>query len=258
MAQAKPVEARTVEKLQVYVYDNRQNMGTAAGLAVAEKMRALLAENGQVNMVFAAAPSQNEFLDALVAAEGIDWARVTAFHLDEYIGLPADSPQRFAQYLEDHILGRVPVGRVYLMDGNAEPTAECQRYAALLAEHPLHIACVGIGENGHLAFNDPPVADFDDPEMVKVVELEHRCREQQVHDGCFPTLDEVPTHALTMTIPAIMAAKDVFCMVPGSTKQEAIERTLNGPISTKCPATVLRRHTAARLYVDRDAAKLIL
>lgn len=258
MAESRSVITRVVDQLRVVICTDRREMGSAAGEAAAQKLRDVLAAEGKANMVFAAAPSQNEFLDALVAAGGIDWSRVTAFHLDEYIGLPADAPQRFAQYLHDHLFSRVEMGRVHLIDPGAEPAAECQRYSALLAAHPLHIACVGIGENGHLAFNDPPVADFADPVAAKVVELEQRCRQQQVNDGCFPSLTEVPTHAITMTIPAIMAAQSILCMVPGVTKQEAVKRTLSGSISTECPATVLRRHPAACLYLDRDAAQLIL
>jgi glucosamine-6-phosphate deaminase len=135
---------------------------------------------------------------------------------------------------------------------------ECKRYTDLLAQHPFHIACIGIGENGHIAFNDPPVADFDDPHTVKIVELEERCRNQQVHDGCFPTVDAVPTHALTLTIPAIMAAQTVFCMVPGPTKQEAVWRTVKQLISPDCPASIMRRHQHAVLYVDKAAANKIL
>ena len=253
-----PVATRTVDQLQVNIYETRQDMGQAAGKAAAEKLRSLLGTNERVNMVFAAAPSQNEFLDALTAAEGIDWSRVTAFHLDEYIGLPAGAPQRFAKYLEDHLFSRVSFGQIHLIDPTAESEAECERYSSLLRENPLDIACVGVGENGHLAFNDPPVADFEDPKAVKVVELDQRCRQQQVNDGCFPTIDEVPTHALTMTIPAIMAAKEIYCIVPGSTKAEAIDNMMNGPITTECPASILRRHANSRLYIDRDAGERVL
>ena len=254
----KRVATRMADKLQVIVYETRQDMGAAAGRAVAEKIRSLLKSQERVSMVFAAAPSQNEFLDALTAAEGIDWSRVTAFHLDEYIGLPADAPQRFAKYLEDHLFSKVKFGNIYLIDVTADPEAECERYSDLLKANPLDIACVGIGENGHLAFNDPPVADFDDPKLVKVVELDEICRQQQVNDGCFPNIDAVPTHALTMTIPAIMAATEIHCIVPGPTKEDAVEKTINGPIDTSCPASILRTHSKATLYIDRDAAAKVL
>jgi glucosamine-6-phosphate deaminase len=190
----KPIMEKTVDKLRIEIYENRPDMGAAAAAAVVKELKELLAKLDEVNMVFAAAPSQNEFLAALIAAEGIDWSRVNAFHLDEYIGLPKDAPQRFANFLNNAIFGKLPFKTINLLDGTAEPAAECARYSALLAKHPLHIACIGIGENGHIAFNDPPVADFQDPHMVKVVELDEICRNQQVNDGCFPTLADVPTH----------------------------------------------------------------
>lgn len=253
-----PIATKTAGKLQVKVYESRTDMGQGAAAAVAARIGQVLATQPVAHMVFAAAPSQNEFLDALVATPGIDWSRIVAFHLDEYRGLPEHAPQRFATYLNQHIFARVPFRTVHFLNGNAEPAAECRRYGELLARHPLHIACIGIGENGHLAFNDPPVADFHDHAAVKVVELDQRCREQQVHDGCFPTVDAVPTHALTLTIPAIMAAQAIFCMVPGPTKQEAVQRTLNLPVSTECPATIMRTHKDAALFLDRAAAQLIL
>lgn len=247
-----------VDHLQVRVYFGRREMGAAAAEAVAGRIREVLSRRPVTGMVFAAAPSQNEFLEVLCGAEGLDWSRVTAFHLDEYIGLPADAPQRFGNFLRDRLFDRVKPGRVYYLSDSGSPEEACQRYSALLAENPVDIACIGIGENGHIAFNDPPVADFADPRAVKVVKLEKRCREQQVHDGCFPSMDAVPTHALTMTIPAIMAARWIYCMVPGPTKQEAILHTLKDPISTACPASVLRRHKQACLYLDKAAAALVM
>jgi glucosamine-6-phosphate deaminase len=254
----KPVMEKTADKLRVEIYEDRPSMGLAAATAVVTELKGLLAQYDEVNMVFAAAPSQNEFLASLVATEGIDWSRVNAFHLDEYIGLPKDAPQRFANFLKNAIFDKLPFKSVNLLDGNVEPAVECARYGSLLAKHPLHIACIGIGENGHLAFNDPPVADFEDPSAVKVVELDDICRNQQVNDGCFPTVADVPTHALTLTIPAIMAAKSLYCMVPGPTKTNAVMRTVTGPISTECPASIMRKHDKACLYVDRAAAALIM
>lgn len=254
----KPIMEKTADKLRIEIYEDRPSMGLAAANAVVKELKELLAKHDEVNMVFAAAPSQNEFLASLVAAEGVDWSRVNAFHLDEYIGLPQDAPQRFANFLNNAIFNKLPFKTVNLLDGNAEPAVECARYSALLAQHPLHIACIGIGENGHLAFNDPPVADFQDPHMVKVVELDSICRNQQVNDGCFPTIDAVPTHALTLTIPAITAAKSLYCIVPGPTKTNAVMRTVTGPISTECPASIMRTHDRACLYVDRAAAALIM
>jgi glucosamine-6-phosphate deaminase len=252
-----PVREFNADRLRVKVYADRAAMGAAAAAAVAADLRRLLAENAGVNMVFAAAPSQNEFLATLVASPGIAWERVTAFHLDEYIGLPKEAPQRFVRFLNERVFSRLPFKQVHVLDGDADPEAECRRYAALLAEHPLHIACIGIGENGHIAFNDPPVADFADPQAVKIVALDQRCREQQVNDGCFARIEEVPTHALTLTIPAIMRAEIIHCIVPGPTKREAVLNTVTGPVATSCPASILRTHKEAYLYIDRDAAALL-
>ena len=206
-------------------------------------------------MIFAAAPSQNEFLETLRGAEKIDWKRVTAFHMDEYLGLSADAPQSFRRYLKERLFDRVHPGEVHLIAGEApSPEEECARYAHLLAEAPIDIVCLGIGENGHLAFNDPPVADFADPKMVKVVELDEACRRQQVHDGCFARFEEVPTHAITLTIPVLLSGGWLYCVVPGPTKREAVEKALTSPISPACPASILRTHARARLYLDRDSA----
>lgn len=246
-----------VENLIVQRCIDRAQLGAMAARAVSENIRESLDEKGTVSIVFAAAPSQSEFLEALRGMEDIDWSRVTAFHLDEYIGIPRSAPQNFAKFLDDHLFNIVRPGKVYYLDGNtADLDAECERYAQLLQEHGLDIACLGIGENGHLAFNDPPTADFADPKWVKVVELDEMCRQQQVNDGAFPSVDEVPRIALTMTIPAMMAARRVYSMVPGQAKQQAVRNTLEGPISTVCPATVLRRHLAATLFIDRDSAQL--
>jgi len=246
---------RKFASLFVEIHPDRRSLGRAAGVAVAAKLRELLGQQTRVRMVFAAAPSQNEFLETLSAAEGIDWKRVTAFHMDEYLGLSAEAPQSFRRYLKEHLFDRVHPGEVYLLRGETpSPEEECGRYADLLAEAPIDIVCLGIGENGHLAFNDPPVADFADPKMVKVVQLDEACRRQQVHDGCFARLEEVPTHAITLTIPVLFSGGWLYCVVPGPTKREAVKNALTGPISTACPASILRIHPRARLYLDRDSA----
>ncbi len=251
------VEKLKTDQLSVEVYATRDDMGIAAGQAVAGCMRALLREKDRIRMVFAAAPSQNEFLAELSSLSDLDWQRVTALHMDEYVGIGANAPQSFVRYLREHLYDRVKPGVVHSLDGSAsDPMAECERYANLLGEAPIDIVCAGIGENGHLAFNDPPDADFDAPETVKVVNLALACREQQVHDGCFPDLGSVPKRALTLTIPALMAATYVFCVVPGPTKAGAVRDTLLGPVSALCPATVLRRHSSAIVYLDTDSARL--
>ena len=253
-----PDPARTlrVNRLDIRVYDDRTTMGEAAGTSIAGAMRSVLARQPRVRMAFAAAPSQVETLAALTAAPGIDWSRVTAFQLDDYVTLPITAPQRFGQFLHAHIFDRVRPGEVHLLGAvapGADMTPECDRYAALVGASPLDIVCLGIGENGHLAFNDPPVADFEDPALVKPVELDAACREQQVNDGCFSTVDEVPTHAVTLTIPALLGGARLVCVVPGITKRAAVRRTLDGPVTTACPASILRTHPDCTLFLDADS-----
>jgi len=256
-----PVAELKVDKARVLVFRTRSEIGRAAAHLVADLVRDLTRESGEpINMVFAAAPSQDEFLEALVRIPGIDWGRVQAFHLDEYLGLPPEAPQRFSQYLQEKIFSRLPFKKVFYIDPDrsSSPEETCARYRALLDENPLHVACIGIGENGHIAFNDPPLADFQDPCKVKVVKLEERSRRQQVNDGCFPSLEEVPTHAVTLTVPAIMEARTIVCVVPGARKREAVKAALNGPISPACPASILRKHPNATIFLDEESASLIL
>jgi glucosamine-6-phosphate deaminase len=250
------VRIMKVDKLQAKVYVDRVRLGRAAGEAAAGKLKELLAKK-PVSVIFAAAPSQNEFLETLVAAKGVDWSRVTAFHMDEYVGLPSSASQSFGRWLRDRIFDKVRPGKVHYLDGLAKDAdGECARYGELLRAAPPDITCMGVGENGHLAFNDPPVADFKDPRAVKVVELDLASRKQQVNDGCFATLDAVPKTAITLTIPTLLSAPWIYCMVPGPRKAPAVKRTLEGSIATECPATILRQHERAVLFLDRDSASL--
>jgi glucosamine-6-phosphate deaminase len=251
--QPQPVIAETVDRLKVNVYANRRDLGTAAGKAAAARIKDLLGKKDRIRMIFAAAPSQNEFLETLAADKEIDWSRITAFHMDEYIGLPNDAPQKFSRFLSEKLFDIVKPGTVHLIDSSNTIEAECKRYGDLIREAPIDIVCLGIGENGHIAFNDPPVADFNDPLVIKPVELDDACRQQQVNDGCFAKFDDVPAHALTLTIPTLMSGSYLYCMVPGPTKRKAVQRTLNGSISTECPSTILRTHPNCTLYVDRDS-----
>lgn len=246
------------EKLKIKVFDNRRSLGENAALEAASKIRELLKEKSEINMIFAAAPSQNEFLENLLG-ENIEWNRINAFHMDEYIGLESNAPQGFGNFLRDRLFGKVNFKSVnYIQGSKGDPQAECARYAELLKKHPTDIVCLGIGENGHLAFNDPPVADFSDPLLVKVVELDQVCRQQQVNDGCFASLDLVPTHAISITIPGLMAGRFIFGMVPGKTKTEAVYHTAKDSIGTSCPATILKTHSSAVLYTDKDSAGRLL
>lgn len=245
----------TADLLQVNIYENRSEMGKAAAADIADAIRRVLAEKEVCNMIFAAAPSQNEVLASIVADKSIDFTRINAFHMDEYIGLPGDAPQAFGNFLRRALFDHAPWRSVNYINGNAaDIEAECARYTALLTEYPTDIVVLGIGENGHVAFNDPPVADFADPVLIKPVPLDPICRQQQVNDGCFASLDLVPTHALTLTVPALMAGKELYCVVPAPTKANAVASTVNGPVGEHCPATAMRNHPHASLYIEPDSA----
>ena len=247
-----------VDKLTVKIYKDRPEMGAAAASEISAKIRELLAEKSEINMIFAAAPSQSEVLAALVADKNIEWNRVNAYHMDEYIGLDKDAPQGFGNFLKAHIFGRVPFKSVNYIDITAtDANVEAERYGKLLDENLTDIVVMGIGENGHIAFNDPPVADFNDKKTVKPVRLDEICRQQQVNDGCFKTIDDVPTHALTLTVPTLTRAPYLFCIVPAATKAWAVRETLNGSIDEHCPASVLRTHDNAVLYIETESAKLL-
>lgn len=233
-------------------------MGAAAAADVAAAIHEALSRKEMINMIFAAAPSQSAFLASLVATPGIPWERIRAFHMDEYIGLPCDAPQGFGNFLDRHIFGLVPLGEVYYISCEVpDASEECRRYSELLRKYPVDIVCLGIGENGHIAFNDPGVADFDDPALVKIVPLDDVCRMQQVHDGCFGSVEQVPTHALTLTIPALTAAESMYCIVPCPTKAAAVRAAVQGPVTESCPASVLRTHAKSYLYLDSDSASLL-
>ena len=246
------------ENLEVKVYQDRARMGEAAASSVSEQIVKLLNQQEFVNIVFASAPSQNEFLTALIKQTGIDWKRINAFHVDEYIGLPENSPQKFGFFLKEKLFKYLPFRTLnYINSNSPDSFAECGRYAELLQQYPADIVCLGIGENGHLAFNDPHVADLNDPVRVKIVDLDFECRRQQVTDGCFDNLSNVPKLAITLTIPALMAGKHVYCIVPGKNKAAAVYNTLYKKISEQCPASVLRTHPDAVLFLDEDSGALI-
>lgn len=251
---------KTMKKdlLTVNIYETRDEMGKAAGADIKAKILELLATKETINMIFAAAPSQNEVLASLAADPEIPWNRVNAFHMDEYIGLSADAPQGFGNFLKNAIFGRAPFKSVnYINISAPDAEKECERYAALLAANPTDIVVMGIGENGHIAFNDPPVADFADKKMVKPVQLDEVCRNQQVNDGCFATLNDVPKTAITLTVPTLFAGDYLFCIVPAKTKANAVRATIEGEIGEHCPATILRRHASAILYLDGDSSALL-
>jgi glucosamine-6-phosphate deaminase len=239
----------------VRVFADRRSLGQAAAADVAAEIRTRLTAHGTVRMVFAAAPSQQEMLDALVAEPDVDWSRVTAFQMDDYLGLADDAPERFSSWLRAAIFDQLPFKAVHLMQTAGDADLRAAEYAGLLAEAPIDLCCLGIGVNGHLAFNDPPVADFADPLQAKVVELDETCRQQQVDDGCFASLADVPPSAITLTVPRLLDAERLFCVVPGPAKAPAVRRALHDEISEACPATALRTHPACVLYLDQESAR---
>lgn len=243
-----------VDKLRVVVADTRDEMGAIAAEDAAKYMRSMIADKGEINAIFAAAPSQNDVL-AHVCEEDIDWRKVTAYHMDEYVGLSKDAPQRFARYLDAHIFSKVNFKEInYLAgdDGKLNPV-----YSNMFAHNRADICFMGIGENGHIAFNDPPVADLFDTEFAKEVKLDDVCRMQQVHDGCFESFEKVPEKAITLTVPTLLRTGKLICVVPGPTKAKAVYDMLNAPIGTACPCTSLRLHSNATLYIDAEASKLL-
>lgn len=245
------IEKKKFDNLSVEIHPNRLSAGIEAGQKAAKELKRILEQKGRARMVFAAAPSQDEALEELVADPEIDWSKVVAFHMDEYVGLTIDAPQRFSHYLKIHLFDKISIGEVNLITGD-DPEQVCKEYAQKLGEGSIDIVCMGVGENGHIAFNDPSVADFQDTKTIKVVQLDDTCRQQQVNDGCFPDLDSVPEQAITLTVPALLSGACLICTVPGRRKGRAIRQMLFGDISTTCPASILRSHKNCTLYVDFD------
>ncbi len=246
-----------IDGIAIKILETRVQMGIAAAKAAAATIQTLLSAQEEINIVFAAAPSQNEFLSALIE-EPVDWLRINAFHMDEYIGLAADSSATFAYYLKEHLFSKAPFKSIHYLNGNTgDALSECKKYTTLLNQYPTDIVCMGIGENSHIAFNDPPVADFNDREIVKVVTLDNACRQQQVNDGCFTNLDAVPTHALTLTVPALLNCKHILCIVPGERKAKAVFYTFNSAVSEQYPSTALRTHGNVQMFLDKDSSRLL-
>lgn len=240
------------------IFETRGLMGHNAANEIGNKLKGLLMLQIEVNIIFAAAPSQNEVLQSLTERKDIDWTKVNAFHMDEYIDLSADAPQGFGNFLKVGLFNKLPFKSVNYLNGNAEDKElECDRYSSLLKQYPADIVCMGIGENGHIAFNDPPVADFQDKKLVKVVLLDEACRQQQVNDGCFKLIGDVPIHALTLTIPALIKPPFIYCIVPGPTKSQAVFNTINQPIAERYPSTILRNHPNAILFLDKESASIL-
>ncbi len=243
------------DQLEVKAFDSALEMGRTASKYVVSNITKAIDLKGEARIILATGASQFAFLDSLRTATDILWERVTVFHLDEYLGMSDNHPASFRRYLRERILDHVRPGKMHFLEADARDIKkEINRYTSLLIEKPIDIACIGIGENGHIAFNDPPVADFNDPLLVKKVELDEACRNQQLGEGWFADLNEVPTHALTLTVPAIVRSEVISCVVPDERKVEAVRETLYGVISENCPATILRTHNNAVLWLDKDSA----
>jgi len=251
------IKTINTELLNTYVYETRSEMGKAAADAAADAIKKVIEKKGSANVIFAAAPSQNEMLEALLQTD-VDFTKVNAYHMDEYEGLSIENEQSFAKYLYDHVFSRAPFASVNYIPAKAGAEEACKIYGRLLEEAPPDVVCMGIGENGHIAFNDPPVADFKDKYTVKKVKLDDICRMQQVHDGCFPTFDDVPEYAITLTVPALMSAEYLICTVPASTKANAVQAMLYGEYGEVCPATSLRKHSNAKMFLDKASAQKVL
>ena len=253
----RPMNEFQKDLLKVKIYNDKIPMGEAAAGFVAKQLADAIRQKGTANLILATGASQFSFLEAL-QTKNIEWDKVTVFHLDEYKGISDKHPASFRKYLKERILDLVLPGKVYLLNGDSENLEEeIEKYEELLKSNPVDVACIGIGENGHIAFNDPAVADFNDSRWVKVVELDHECRMQQSGEGWFPTLDDVPREAVSLTVTAIMNCKTISCVVPDERKAMAVFNTLFSEISTKCPATILRKHPGAVLFLDSSAASKI-
>ena len=243
--------------MEVRIFESKQALAVEAAAEAARLIEVAIAEHGQARIVAATGAAQFEFLDTLARAPGIDWAKTVFFHLDEYIGLPSSHPASFRRFLTERIIDRVHPGVFHLIDGEAaDPRAECERVAALITEAPVDVAFVGIGENTHLAFNDPP-ADFETEAPFLVVELDERCRRQQLGEGWFARLEDVPTRAISMSIRQILKATQIICVVPDARKAKALKACLVGEISPLAPASALRWHPDVTVYLDTNSAALL-
>jgi glucosamine-6-phosphate deaminase len=253
-----PVETLKKDFLEIKVFGTRRDLGITAAYDLADIIKLLFEKQELINIVFASAPSQQEFLEELCKYDDIEWNRINVFHMDEYLDLPIDAPQRFGNFLKTRLFDQRPFHSVNYLNGDNGIDEECRRYTELLRKYPIDIVCLGIGENGHIAFNDPHVADFNDPHWVKMVNLDNICRQQQVNDGCFNSLNDVPTHALTLTISALRQARYFLCMVPGRTKANALFHTYMDEISETVPSTCLRLLSYSTIYADTGSASVLL
>lgn len=242
--------------MRLKVYEDRNALGKAAAAQAAEGIRRAIAERGKARIIGASAASQFEFLEELTSAPGIDWKRVELFHLDEYIGLPMTHPASFCKFLKDRLISKTGITDYHLLDGEKDPAEVIRVANEAIRKAPIDVAFVGIGENGHLAFNDPP-ADFETEEPFLVVKLDEACRRQQVGEGWFENLEAVPKRAISMSVKQVLKAREILAIVPGPKKAQAIHACFDGPISPMAPSSILRTHGEATIYLDRDSAALL-
>ena len=246
-----------IELMELFIKEDPKDLGVSAGKAAAELIRKTIADKGSANIILATGSSQFETLKQLILEKDIDWSKVSMFHLDEYIGLPESSGASFRKYLKERFLSQVPALKaVCLVDGEADPTKECRRLGVLIEANPIDVALVGIGENGHLAFNDPP-ADFDTKEPFIIVDLDEACRMQQFNEGWFPSVDDVPKQAISMSISQICKSKHIICSVPDARKAQAVKDCLEQPVSNMYPASILQTHPSCSYYLDKNSASLL-
>jgi len=256
--QKSPLREFQVDKARVYVYQTKQATSEAAALEASSLLRSALAQRAWPRIIVGTGNSQDEMVNTLVQVPGLDWPRIEVFHMDEYVGMSAEHPASFRGWLKTHLVDIVHPGKVHYLEGDApDLLQECARYAELLHSAPIDICFIGFGENGHIAFNDPGVADFDDPLPVKRVTMDELCRRQQVGEGHFPGFEAMPREALTLTCPELLRARHLICTVPERRKAEAVRDALVGPISEACPSSLVRTHPSAAIYLDADSASLL-
>jgi len=240
----------------IKVFEEKKDLGRAAAEQAAASIRNAIRESGRARIIAATGASQFDFLEVLTKAEDIDWRRVEMFHLDEYIGLPMSHPASFRRYLRERLIQKTGIANYHLLDGETDPSAAIRSANEAIAAAPIDIAFVGIGENGHLAFNDPP-ADFETEEPYLIVNLDQACRLQQVGEGWFANISETPKQAISMSIRQILKAKEILAVVPDSRKAKAVKACLEGEISPMAPASILRRHENTTVYLDKNSAALL-
>ncbi len=257
-ARLKPIKTFKVDELPVRVYSGEADLAKDAAQEVQQFLVQCLAERGEASAILATGNSQIRFLDELIKLGGVDWSKITLFHMDEYLGIDGNHSASFCRYMRERVESRVKPKKFHYLNGNADqPLDECARYADLLQAKEIDLCCMGVGENGHIAFNDPHVAEFDDPWSVKLVSLDLKCRQQQVNEGHFPGVDQMPRFAYTLAIPTLCAVRKIICICPEKRKANAVHAALKEGVSTNCPASYLRTQPQAVLLLDEHSAALL-